>query len=128
MQAETTFKKELFCICEWSDYSYFQTLIHYASYFCLSFAYIMWIFIPGHMDVQDSLCIISPWQSSPPPLGVGLLHVLCLFCIPRPQDAVHSVHCDQVDQPPLTAKKKKLKKPYNMDWKWKNCIQYNQIF
>ena len=60
--------------------------------------------LPGHIDLQEVRRIDSPWQSSPPPIGVGLVQVLSRCCQPLPQDTEHAVHLDHDDHPPFTVK------------------------
>jgi len=44
----------------------------------------------------------GPWQGLPPYFGTGLVQVRASTVIPVPQDTLHGVKTNQLDQPPFT--------------------------
>ena len=48
-------------------------------------------YLPGQQTsvLQDAVCVLDPLHESPPPNGVGLVHVLDLSFVPPPQVTEH---------------------------------------
>ena len=61
---------------------------------------------PGHRVEQGTRWMASPGQGSPPLRGTGLVQDLVRRWYPFPHRLLHSLHCPQVDQAPLTENRK----------------------
>ena len=61
-------------------------LVYTYAWWCWSVTY-----VPGQQwTLQEIFVTLSPWQSLPPQLGLGLVHVRLLVIMPPPQVAEHS--------------------------------------
>ena len=68
------------------------------------------IFIrPGQQwTLQEIFVTLSPWQSLPPQLGLGLVHARLVVIMPPPQLAEHSDSSFHSLHPPSTGTQQKL--------------------
>ena len=73
----------------------------------------LWVkhLVPGHpLVLHDWDWKLSPWQSTPPLAGGGLVQVRVRLCTPLPQVRLQPPQGPQFDQPPLTMKEKNKSK------------------